>query len=56
MDPSSRKKTFDSNGLMDHSIGLYRGKNVDGNGLTNPSHTANYYSSYLLTVLQKIDW
>ena len=49
------KKTLDSNGLMDHSIGLYRGKNVDGNGLTNPSHTANYYSSYLLTVLQKID-
>jgi hypothetical protein len=55
MDPSSRKKTFDSNGLMDHSIGLYCGKNADDNSFTDLSHTANSYPSYLLVVLQNID-
>ena len=49
------EKLLDSNGLMDHSTGLYRGKNADGNSFTDPSHTANSYPSYLLTVLQKID-
>jgi len=28
------QKTLDSNGLMDHPTGLYRGKNADGNSLT----------------------
>jgi hypothetical protein len=32
---------------------IYHGKNADGNSLTNPSHAANSYPSYLLTVLQK---
>jgi len=49
------EKTIDSNGVMNHLTGLCRGKNTDGNSVTNPSHTANSYPSYLLTVLQKID-
>jgi hypothetical protein len=49
------EKLFDSNGLMDHSTGLYRGKNADGNRLTDSSHTANSYPFYLLIALEKID-
>jgi len=49
------EKTLDSNALMDHFIVLYRGKNADGNSFTDPSYTANFYPSYLLIVLQKID-
>ena len=53
MDPSRRKKMFDSNGLMDHPTGLYRRKNTDSNGLTDSIHTGNSYPSYLLTILEK---
>jgi len=28
------QKTLDSNGLIDHPTGLYRGKNTHGNSLT----------------------
>ena len=46
-------KTLDSNGLMNHPTDLYRGKIIDDNSLTDPSHTANSYPCYLLILLQK---
>jgi hypothetical protein len=34
---------------------IYRGKNANGNSLTYPSYTVNFYPSYVMTVLQKIN-
>ena len=34
------EKTIDSNGVMNHLTGLCRGKNTDGNSLTNPLFTS----------------
>ena len=38
---------------MDHSIGLYGGKNADGNSLKDPFHIVNSYPSYSLIMLKK---
>ena len=45
------EKSLDSNGLMNHSTGLHIlwKKNANDNSLTNLSHTANFYPSYVLT-------
>jgi hypothetical protein len=45
------EKTLDSNGLIDHSTGVYREKNTDSNSLTDPSHTVN--SSIISFVVRK---
>ena len=45
------EKTLDSNGLMDYIMEKIQ---MTIYSLTDPSHTANSYPSYLLIVLQKI--
>ena len=46
------KKNTDDNDLTDHLTNPHRGKNIDSNGLTDPSNTTFIF--YLLIVLQKI--
>jgi hypothetical protein len=51
---SRTHKCLRGNGLKYYLNGVE--KIADGQSLTNPSHTANSHSSYVLVVLQKIDY
>jgi hypothetical protein len=51
---SRTHKCLRGNGLIYHLTGVE--KIGDGQSLTNPSHTVNSHSFYVLIVLQKIDF